>query len=188
MNINKFNKTNELRKTFLPLAIEAIRQEFLKALTVRVKLTHAWLAKELGITNGLAFPLLVQVARVTEYCVNTPSGVILWSDQPLSEEEKIKYDTPREIANLRILDIIADAALMKILGKNKIAIHDDYGYVNVEVGSNFSGKIQISGNHLRISATRNKFEHILSLVDGIWTKRNEKASYSYTTVANWKVR
>lgn len=182
MDINTFNKTSSLRKLYIPLAIEAIKQEFLKALTNRVKLTHAWLARQLGITNGLAFPLLIQIARTTKYCVNTPSGVVLWSDYIPTEEEQIKYNTPRSIANLCILDIIADANLLRILRKYKVVIHDDRGYREIELGC----KIQVSGNHLRISTTRNKFAHILSLVDGIWVNRSDNTGYRYTTATNWR--
>lgn len=182
MNINQFNKSSSLRKLYIPLAIEAIKKEFLKVLDNRVKLTHAWLAHQLGISNGLAFPLLVQVARMTKYCVNTPSGVVLWSDYIPTGEEKIKYNTPRSIAHLCILDIIADANVMKVLKKHKVVIHNDYGHLDIDVGS----KIQVSGNHLRISTTKNKFAHILSLVEGIWVNRSDSTGYRYTTTTNWR--
>lgn len=182
MNISQFNKSSSLRKLYIPLAIEAIKQEFLKVLKDRVKLTHVWLASQLGISNGLAFPLLVQVARMTKYCVSTPSGVVLWSDYILTEEEKIKYNTPRSIANLRILDIIADDSVMQLFKKHKVVIHNDYGYVDIQVGC----KIQVSGNHLRISTTKNKFAHILSLVEGIWVNRSDNTGYRYTTTTNWR--
>ena len=178
MNINHFNKKSSLREFYIPLAIAAIKREFLKVLEKRVKLTHKWLAKQLCISGSLAFPLLVQVARVTKYCISTPSGVVIWSDYVPTEEEKIKFNTPRSIANLLILDVIVDDDIAKILRRNKVVVHNDYGYV--EQG----GIIPISENHLRISTTKNKFTHILSLVTGIWVRRNETSGYQYTTSIN----
>lgn len=88
-------KTKNLHKicyNLLPSAYVVLREERIKP--NRVKLTHFWLAEQLGISKIVAFHLLIKMAKKKMWCTQMPSGPIFWDNEVLSVAEIMKMMTP----------------------------------------------------------------------------------------------
>lgn len=89
-------KTKNLYKicrNLLPASHKVLLEEYVKP--NRVKLTHFWLAKQLGISNLIAFHLLLLMAKKRMWCVQMPSGPIFWDNEVLSVADIMKMMTPK---------------------------------------------------------------------------------------------
>jgi hypothetical protein len=85
-----------LCRTLMPAAIEAMQKEYTKR--NRVKLTHYWLAEQMGIENRVAFALLAKIAQKKILCVRLPNGPIYWDNDKLTIGDLIKMEAEGKIS------------------------------------------------------------------------------------------
>jgi hypothetical protein len=89
-------KTKHLYKicrNLVPSAFKVLQEERFKS--NRVKLTHFWLAEQLGISNLVAFHLLQILAKKRMWCVQMPSGPIFWENEVLPVADIMRMMIPQ---------------------------------------------------------------------------------------------
>lgn len=177
MDAHRFNKNSQLKDKYMSAALAVMEEEFSKPLAQRQKLTHVWLAEKLGISKGLAFPLLLRLAGRKKLCQKFPAGPIYWTDWPHTEEELVRLNVPKETIPQSILFILASENMIKALPSCGIRILNDFGEETILVPGSGYGR----GRCLRVAGSERNFNKLAK----------ETGNYAYTTdivVSNWQVK
>lgn len=163
-----FHQSQELKKAHIPRALEVLQKAKLIPVAQRPKLTHVWLAEQLGITRSLAFPLLIHLARKKHQCISYPSGVIFWDDLVLTEQQIQALSIPRALSTTVSLWVVVTEETKVLLEQCHIEASINYGLIDVVVNN----KIQASGYCVRISSNKERYIRFLKLTGGVWTTKD----------------
>lgn len=89
----KLKGLHQICRNLMPSAQAVMEQEYVKP--NRVKLTHFWLAEQLGTSKLIAFHLLQKMAKAKIKCVQTPAGPIFWDNEKLTVGKALELMTPK---------------------------------------------------------------------------------------------
>lgn len=84
---------HQIARNLIPSAFALMEKEYVKP--NRVKLTHFWLAKNLGTSNLIAFHLLQKMAKMRILCLQTPAGPIFWDNESLTVGRALELLEPK---------------------------------------------------------------------------------------------